>query len=104
MIDDINYKDVNDRKRFYKKREWKDIKAIRREIDNDECQWCKDNGRVVTSKDTRLIVHHKQELKDRPDLALDIDNLVTVCFACHENHHDRNIYKKKKDNWNDEWW
>ncbi|MFV9420986.1 HNH endonuclease signature motif containing protein [Staphylococcus sp. Ze7] len=104
MIDDINYKDVNDRKRFYKKREWKDIKARRREIDNDECQWCKDKGKVVTSKDTRLIVHHKQELKDRPDLALDIDNLVTVCFVCHENHHDRNIYKKKKDNWNDEWW
>ena len=74
MIDDINYKDVNDRKRFYKKREWKDIKAIRREIDNDECQWC------------------------------NIDNLITVCFAYHENHHDRNIYKKKKDNWNDEWW
>jgi len=36
MIGDINYKDVNDRKRFYKKREWKDIKAIRREIDNNE--------------------------------------------------------------------
>ncbi|MEM5613990.1 HNH endonuclease [Staphylococcus pseudintermedius] len=46
----------------------------------------------------------KQEVKDRPDLALDIDNLVTVCFECHEKHHDRNIYKRNKTKWKDEWW
>ncbi|UXU54259.1 HNH endonuclease [Staphylococcus agnetis] len=101
----IDYKDVNDRKRFYKTSEWRRLRKQRLIIDNYECQWCKEKGRVVTNKDTRLIVHHIEEVKDRPELALDIDNLVTVCFECHEEHHDRNIYKKKETKWsNDEWW
>ncbi|PTJ01821.1 HNH endonuclease [Staphylococcus simulans] len=102
---DIKYSDVDDRKRFYKTSEWRNLRQQRLCIDNYECQWCKEKGKVVTDKDTRLVVHHKKELKDRPDLALDIDNLVTVCFECHEKHHDRNIYKKEKNKWsNDEWW
>ncbi|HDV6014277.1 TPA: HNH endonuclease [Staphylococcus pseudintermedius] len=103
-MDRIDYRDINDRKRFYKTSEWKGLRKQRLIKDNYECQWCKNKGKVVTNNDTRLIVHHKQEVKDRPDLALDIDNLVTVCFECHEKHHDRNIYKRNKTKWKDEWW
>ncbi|WP_369126193.1 HNH endonuclease [Kurthia massiliensis] len=34
-----------------------------------------------------LIVHHIKEVKDRPDLALSITNLQTVCRNCHNKIH-----------------
>lgn len=30
------------------------------------------------------VVHHIKELEDYPELALDVNNLVSVCWFCHE--------------------
>ena len=68
--------------------------------DNNECQICKQNGKVtVGTKDDPLIVHHIKELKQYPELALVDENLLSVCNNCHESicHPDRlEEYKKTK--------
>ena len=52
--------------------------------DGYECIECRRYGRHNGS---RLLVHHKKERGERPDLALDQGNLETVCIACHNKMH-----------------
>ena len=52
------------------------------------------------------MVHHIKSIKDRPDLALDINNCISLSFEAHEIIEDR-IKKfrfKKKKNLVEEWW
>lgn len=81
--------------------------------DNHECQWCKEKGIITIDtgdlnrngrKKNALIVHHIKELLDYPELRLENDNLITVCFECHEKHHQRWIDNNKKNKWQDEKW
>jgi len=76
--------------KFYKSSAWdkKRLKILQR--DNFECQICKEEGRFAPA----TTVHHILHLKDRPDLALDDDNLVSVCSVCHNREHpERFIYR-----------
>lgn len=42
-------------------------------------------------------VHHKIPVKERPDLALDLDNLVSLSFEAHEIIEDRHrFYFRRK--------
>lgn len=68
---------------FYKSWTWQKKRLEILERDNRECQVCKTQGRVGPGE----VVHHIQELKDRPDLGVDSDNLMTVCHACHNDIH-----------------
>ncbi|HFR4577697.1 TPA: HNH endonuclease signature motif containing protein, partial [Streptococcus suis] len=54
--------------------------------DRYRCVQCYAKGIVVTE---RLEVDHIQTIEDRPDLALDIDNLRTLCRHCHDKRHNR---------------
>ena len=71
-------------RKFYKSRLWRKKRRDILRRDNYECQRCKAEGRVhVDSKKVEgerkvveLNVHHIKELEDRPDLALDLDNLA----------------------------
>lgn len=81
--------------RFYKTDEWLDLRdAILKEA-HHECTMCRERGiysRAVT-------VHHVNEVKARPELALsrmyrDVDgtmkpNLVALCGRCHNIVHKR---------------
>ena len=61
----------------------------------------------TNDKSKRAYVHHIQHLKDYPELALDNDNLETLCFYCHEEEHteERKRYVKTKEHYtNDEKW
>lgn len=55
-------------------------------------------------------VHHIVELEDRPDLALDSDNLIALCDRCHNARHGRTAdklytcWKKKKEPVTEEKW
>lgn len=96
--------------RFYKSKAWRDTREQVLKRDNYECQHCKAQGKVTTidkSKHKSLDVDHIQELETHPDLAHDMDNLVTLCIACHNRKHNRsyNRWKKKPNKWdNDEAW
>ena len=75
--------------KFYKSRPWR---KKRREIlkrDNDECQRCKSLGGYSKA----VVVHHIKHLKDRPDLALVDDNLVSLCEPCHNIEHPEKLKK-----------
>lgn len=94
------------RAKFYGSSDWRSLRAKRLEMDNHECLWCKAEGKVTTKYDSILEVDHIKELEDYPELAIDIENLRTLCKDCHNKRHKRFNYRpsKKKRKWDDEWW
>lgn len=78
--------EANDLIKFYSSGKWKKLRLKALKRDCYECQMCKEKGKVTTDN---LLVHHMKEVRDRPDLALVLENLMTVCFGCHEVIHDR---------------
>ncbi len=68
---------------FYNSWTWQKVRDRVKERDNYECQMCKEDGRVGRG-DT---VHHIKHLKDRPDLGVDEDNLITLCYEHHNAVH-----------------
>jgi len=108
------YKTDEQKRKFYDSREWKRLREERKRLDNYECQECKRNGMVsidtneysetARRKKIQLVVHHVQELGQRPDLALEIDNLETLCVDCHNEIHGRG-FEPKVNKWaHDERW
>ncbi|MDR2276732.1 MAG: HNH endonuclease [Vagococcus sp.] len=101
------------RARFYGSSEWKQLREDILDRDNRECQFCKAEELVVIEggfdrhgNPVVLEVDHIEELKDRPDLALEPSNLRTLCKDCHNKRHERFNYRpsEKKRKWDDEWW
>lgn len=86
-----------DSKAFYGTKEWGHVRQDVLERDNFECQMCKAEGKVHVDsrkvdgkkKPIELNVHHIQELEEHPDLALDMDNLITLCVEHHNEVHER---------------
>ena len=82
---------------------------------NYECQRCKRNGEISVDdyehngkrKKIKLVVHHKKEIENYPELAHDIDNLEVLCVKCHNIIHGRTFeaFEKKPNEWeHDEKW
>lgn len=93
--------------KFYNSRTWRNFRIKILQRDHYECQYCK--AKKVRKIVRATHVHHVQELKDRPDLALEPDNLISLCHTCHEEVHDRlakaNEARKKEVKFmNDERW
>lgn len=108
------YKTLQQKRKFYDSREWKQIREERKRLDNYECQECKRNGLVsidtneyserAKRKKIQLVVHHLKELEDFPELALEIENLKTLCVACHNKEHGR-VFQPNVNKWeHDERW
>ncbi|EGQ0314122.1 HNH endonuclease [Staphylococcus pseudintermedius] len=100
-------RDKSKRKQFYKSKAWNNVRQRVLARDNYECQECKKNGIVTTNnpeKHKTLDVDHIKELEFYPDLALEMDNLITLCIKCHNKKHNRYQKRKRKQRWNDEWW
>lgn len=76
---------------FYKSRQWLSMRLQILIRDNHECQDCKDDGGVSLAD----CVHHIIHLKDNPLLALDPDNLRSLCNACHNVAHPEKAFEKK---------
>lgn|SRR5690625_1791911 len=101
------FKTKEDRKNFYLSREWRKLRELALSRDNYECQDCKKEGKVTTRQDMVLEVHHIVELEKEPKLALELNNLKTLCKLCHNKAHGRVFTggkKEKKDKWQDEKW
>ena len=81
--------------RFYKSREWRSLRDSVLRDSHFECARCARVGRYSRA----VMVHHVNEVLQRPDLALSRyymddqgiqrDNLVPLCAACHETEHKR---------------
>jgi 5-methylcytosine-specific restriction endonuclease McrA len=70
-------------KAFYKSKAWENCRAIVLIRDNYLCQECLRKDKITAAN----IVHHIKHYEDHPELALDIDNLETICAACHNKEH-----------------
>lgn len=77
--------------------------------DNYECQECKRQGKVFIpamkpDKQKTLDVDHIKSLEEYPELALDPNNLETLCIRCHNIKEKRFFYSKPNKWANDEKW
>lgn len=86
--------------KFYKTYKWikKREEALIR--DNYECQECKKKGGYHKAE----CVHHIKELKKYPELALDINNLISLCNRCHNLIHEKHLARVKTKFINEERW
>lgn len=78
-------------KQFYLSAAWLHKRADILRRDNRECQSCKRKGKVKRAE----CVHHIKHLKDRPDLALEDSNLVSLCGTCHNEEHPEKFKKNQ---------
>ena len=78
---------------FYGTAAWKRARQQALDRDMGLCVWCRQRGRYARDRKGRRVpvlatmVHHIQHLEDRPDLALDLNNLVSLCDRCHDEAH-----------------
>lgn len=80
---------------FYKTDDWKELRQKVLEDHHYECQHCLRKGEYTRAD----CVHHVNEVKQRPDLALSeyyIDgegkkkrNLIPLCNTCHNIEHEK---------------
>lgn len=87
--------------RFYKSKEWIELKEQILKEAHYECEWCKMKGKISKA----VTVHHVQFVKKHPELALSryytykgilYKNLIPLCHDCHDKAHERMKYKKKQ--------
>ncbi|WP_440894962.1 HNH endonuclease [Amphibacillus sp. Q70] len=78
---------------FYKSGPWRKCRGTILERDGYLCQICMQVDDPIPA-DT---VHHIIHLKDDPSKALDEDNLISVCFTCHNDLHPEKGFGKKKE-------
>lgn len=71
--------------KFYQHRSWRDLRQEALQRDNRECQPCKRQGKYSGAEN----VHHLKEVKQFPHLALDINNIESICIPCHNKEHKR---------------
>lgn len=98
--------------KFYHSTEWKILREEALKRDKYKCQFFlgRWNDGIHFPDKIKLIeantVHHKKSIKERPDLCLDIDNLVSLSFEAHEIIEDRVRFrfKDKKKVINEEKW
>lgn len=104
-------------KQFYNSKEWKAKRLDILKRDKFECQDCRARLKEAAEKAVRLYgedakirraeqVHHLKELREHPELALDDDNLISLCIQCHNIRHGRNPkrFVRKKKKLNEERW
>lgn len=107
----VEYKSIEQKRKFYTSAKWVGLRKIALMRDNHECQHCKEQGRVHVDsvkvegerKSIELNVHHVKEIEYYPELAEDIDNLITLCLECHNKVHGKG-FKPSKPKWDDERW
>jgi len=90
----------SERHKFYHSSAWKNKRDEILRRDHYECQECRKridlanrNGVCLNAVDRQIrkayTVHHIKHLDDYPALALDDDNLESVCMICHNVLHGR---------------
>lgn len=97
---------------FYNSTDWDILREKVLERDKNECQFFagKWNDGIHKPYKIKLVkatmVHHIIPIKERPDLALDINNCISLSFEAHEIIEDRTRfkYKKKKKTITKEMW
>lgn len=74
---------------FYHTRAWKQVRAAALARDRGMCCDCRDrySSGVGVRPNRATMVHHIIPVEERPDLALSLENLRSLCDACHNKNH-----------------
>lgn len=84
---------------FYHKAAWKRLRAAALQRDQGMCQECMRRLRAGYGIRPRraTMVHHIEPVSERPDLALRLDNLVSLCDECHNRMHPEKGAREKAE-------
>lgn len=77
------YKRDQEARSFYKSKAWEKVRRLVLIRDNYLCQSCLIDKKIIKAD----VVHHIKELKDYPELGLEMTNLISWCHSCHNRHH-----------------
>jgi 5-methylcytosine-specific restriction endonuclease McrA len=80
-------------RKFYDSPAWRKIRKKALERDRYACMLCKERGSFTRAN----TVHHIQELKNAPHLALTLSNLQSLCHACHDKIHAKGFSPPKRE-------
>ena len=83
---------------FYHSAAWKRARALALMRDGGMCQDCMDRLRAGYGFHPRRaeMVHHIIPISERPDLALELSNLRSLCNICHAAEHPEKGEKTRK--------
>lgn len=79
-----------ERQKIYQSKRWQQLRRLKLS-ENPLCEVCQDNGAITPAVD----VHHRVSFMSQHDkaernrLAFDIDNLQSLCRACHQYQHNQ---------------
>jgi len=65
---------------FYQSRPWRAVRLLALQRDHYLCQECLKRKRFKTATE----VHHIRPLEEFPELGLELSNLQSLCWDCHE--------------------
>ncbi len=68
---------------FYHSKQWQRLRLVALQRDNYLCQDCLKEKTIRKAEH----VHHIDEVKDKWERRLDIDNTVSLCQPCHNRRH-----------------
>lgn len=85
-----------DARAFYTSADWRAVSRSALERDNRRCTVARLLGGDCSE---RLQAHHIEPLRDRPDLACDLDNVATVCSRHHPQWESIRRQVRRKRGW-----
>lgn len=74
---------------FYHWPTWRRLRLLALQRDHYLCQACMRRKKITPATE----VHHIQPITNRPELALCLDNLESLCWDCHEQTKPRGALK-----------
>lgn len=104
----LNLNNYSDRQRFYKRKQWINIRKHKLSL-NPFCELCSEKNKPKFATE----IDHIEPIEESPEKALLLDNLQSLCKSCHSKKtyeeklkgswsKSRTIKKKEKynlDNW-----
>lgn len=73
--------------RFYKGPQWQAVREIVIKRDQYLCQDCKTAGRITPAEEVHHIIELTPENIYNPEIALGLNNLISLCRECHKARH-----------------
>ena len=62
--------------------QWTKVRAMKLQQD-PLCEFCESIGKVTPA----VLVHHIKTIRDRPEIRLEMENLMSLCRSCHDEVH-----------------
>ena len=75
-------------RQFYHTTAWKDVRIYVLHRDQMLCQDCLKKGMYTPAEEVHHVVELTPENVNDPSIALNPDNLVSLCRSCHKSRHE----------------